>query len=201
MSEVKSITKEQISQLPVEEFGGEIIVIETEIEVENAINQLSGHSIVGFDTETKPVYKKGNPRGVALMQLSTNDICYLFRINKLGFPSCLLDFLINPKVKKIGLSLKDDFASMNRRSKVDFKGFEDLQQLVPHYGISDSSLQKVYALLFEKKISKSQRLTNWEADSLTIAQKKYAALDAWACLKIYQKLINGGNSEKNILAS
>lgn len=201
MSEVKSITKEKIAQLPVEEFNGKIIVVETEEAAEKAVDNLSCFSLIGFDTETKPVYKKGAVRGVALMQLSTENICYLFRLNKLGFLPCLVRFLADSNIKKIGLSLRDDFASMNRREKIDFKGFEDLQQIVPRYGISDISLQKIYALLFEKKISKRQRLSNWEANSLTYAQKKYAALDAWACLKIYQKLLNGAHSEENLFKS
>ena len=171
-----------------ENFCGRVIVAQTEKEVQQAIKHLSSFPVIGFDTETRPVYKKGTVRGAALMQLSTQDTCFLIRLNLVGFPPCLIEFLSNPQIQKIGLSLRDDFLSMNRRVSVEPKGFVDLQQLVPQHGFADISLQKIYAILFQKKISKRQRLTNWEAEILTDAQKKYAALDAWACLKIYDAL-------------
>lgn len=188
MTEIKSITKEEIATLPVEEYTGRVIVAQTEREVQKAVEFLSAYPMIGFDTETRPAYKKGTVRGVALMQLSTKDTCFLIRLNLTGFPPCLVEFLVNAGIKKIGLSLRDDFLSMNRRMKIDPKGFIDLQQIVPRYGFTDIGLQKIYALLFKKKISKGQRLSNWEADVLSEAQKKYAALDAWACLKIYEAL-------------
>jgi ribonuclease D len=188
--EERSITKEAMAEYPVETFSGRIIVVQTKREVSQALAFLSSFPLIGFDTETKPIYTKGIVRGVALMQLSTDDTCFLIRLNRTGFPSCLVDFLSDAGIRKVGLSLKDDFLSINRRTKVELRGFIDLQQIVPQYGFTDIGLQKVYAMLFEKRISKGQRLTNWEADILTDAQKKYAALDAWACLKIYKKLKN-----------
>ena len=188
MITVKSISKEEIAALPAEEFSGRIFVAQTEKEVKQAIQYLSSFSAIGFDTETRPVYKKGIVRGAALMQLSTQDTCFLIRLNRTNFPPCLIEFMSNPAIQKIGLSLRDDFLSMNRRTSIEPKGFVDLQLLVPKHGFTDISLQKIYAILFQKKISKKQRLTNWEAEILTDAQKKYAALDAWACLKIYDAL-------------
>jgi len=183
-----SITKEAISTLDPETFAGRIIVIQSLSEAGKAIEYLSSHFMIGFDTETRPSYKKGLYYSVSLIQLSTEDTCFLFRLNIIGFPQCLADLLSNPDVKKIGLSLRDDFAAINRRQEFTPDGFVDLQKIVHEYGITDISLQKVYAILFNKRISKNQRLTNWEADVLTDSQKKYAALDAWACLKIYYKL-------------
>ena len=98
------------------------------------------------------------------------------------------DFLVNDKILKIGLSLRDDFGAMRKRTDIKPANFLDLQNYVGQFGIEDASLQKIYAILFDKKISKGQRLSNWEADVLTEQQKKYAALDAWACLKIYNQL-------------
>ncbi len=199
-----SITKETISTLEPETFEGRIIVIQSLEEAEKAIDYLSNCTIMGFDTETRPSYKKGIINSISLIQLSTYDTCFLFRINIIGFPPCVINLLSNPHIKKIGLSLRDDFLSMNRKFKFTPKGFEDLQAIVPKYGIQDISLQKVYALLFNKKISKNQRLTNWDADFLTDSQKKYAALDAWACLCIYKKLeeVNKINeSQKNNYSS
>ena len=184
----KTITKEEIAKLDIEEFKGRIREIQTLEDANKAIEYLSKFEMVGFDTETRPAFRKGNTYGVALIQLATDDVCMLFRLNKIGFPPSLIQFLSNPNILKVGLSLKDDFCSMNRRQQFTPAGFIDLQKLVKEHGIDDISLQKIYALLFEKKISKSQRLSNWEADELTESQKKYAALDAWACLKIYKKL-------------
>jgi ribonuclease D len=184
----RTITKEIISSFPVEEYSGQIVEIRTEEESGEAADYLSGFTMLGFDTETRPTFRKGSMNGVALIQLSTSDTCFLFRLNRIGFTPSLIHLLSNPGVLKIGLSLRDDFQSMGRRMKFTPQGFIDLQKLVKEYNIEDTSLQKIYALLFNKKISKSQRLTNWEADTLTESQKKYAALDAWACLKIYEEL-------------
>ena len=183
-----SITKEIISTLERERFEGRIVVIQTLGRAKKAVRYLSKHSMIGFDTETRPAYKKGSYYNVSLIQLSTEDTCFLFRLNMIDFPQCLIDLLSNANVKKIGLSLRDDFAAMNRRQPFEPNGFIDLQTIVQEYGITDISLQKVYAILFNKKISKKQRLTNWEADVLTDSQKRYAALDAWACLRIYKNL-------------
>ena len=190
LSVEKTIGKEELSGLKVEEFRGRVFVADTILKAEEAVDCLSSFRELGFDTETRPSYKKGCLFKVALIQLSTGDTCFLFRLNKIGFPDCLVRLLSDPGICKIGLSLRDDFLSMSRRKKFSPQGFLDLQTIVQQYGIKDQSLQKVYAILFEKRISKGQRLTNWEAEILTEAQMKYAALDAWACLKVYEKLIN-----------
>lgn len=183
-----SITKETISQLPVEVFSGRIIVINTLRDAEKAVSYLSEFKMVGFDTETRPSFKKGQRYKIALMQISTDDTCFLFRLNRIDIPKTLEEFLANEKVQKIGLSLRDDFFAMRKRTSIRPANFLDLQDFVGQFGIEDASLQKIYAILFSKKISKGQRLSNWEADVLSDSQKKYAALDAWACLKIYNQL-------------
>jgi ribonuclease D len=184
----RSITKEEITAFDTEEFKGHIFVIDTSVATEKAVSYLSGFELLGFDTETRPSFKKGNCNGVALIQLATHNRCYLFRLNSIGFFPSLIELLADASIQKIGISLKDDFATMSRFMKFVPQGFVDLQKIVPNYDITDMSLQKIYAILFQKKISKSQRLSNWEARELSQAQKKYAALDAWACLKIYEKL-------------
>ncbi|KAA6303695.1 MAG: Ribonuclease D [Candidatus Ordinivivax streblomastigis] len=184
----KTITKEEIHDLPVEEFTGQIVVVQTVEDAELAVNVLLQSTRIGFDTETRPSFCKGILKRVALIQLSTHEICFLFRLNYIGFPPSLIGLLSNPDVQKIGLSLRDDFQSMGRRMKFQPQGFIDLQQMVQNFDIEELSLQKIYAILYRKKISKSQRLSNWEAEQLTLSQQKYAALDAWACLKIYEDL-------------
>lgn len=183
-----TITKEEISLLEIEEFSGRIIVIDTEKDTDKAVSYLSGFGAVGFDTETRPSFKKGTRYKISLMQISTDEACFLFRLNRIGIPQSLEDFLVNDKILKIGLSLRDDFGAMRKRTDIKPPNFLDLQNYVGQFGIEDASLQKIYAILFDKKISKGQRLSNWEADVLTEQQKKYAALDAWACLKIYNQL-------------
>jgi ribonuclease D len=184
----RAITKEDIAKFDNEEFRGQIIEVQTVDKVAESIRVLSQSKILGFDTETRPAFKKGSSYRVSLIQLSTNDTCFLFRLNKIGFPPELIRLLSDLNPLKIGLSLRDDFLSMSRRMKFTPAGFIDLQKIVAENDIDDMSLQKIYAILFQKKISKNQRLTNWEAEELTESQKKYAALDAWACLKIYEKL-------------
>lgn len=185
-----SITKEQLNQLPAETFKGKIYVIDNEAAVMKAVQRLRNFSLLGFDTETRPSFMKGKVNKVALMQLASEDECYLFRLNKIDYPDALDDIICNPDIKKIGLSLRDDFAAIRKRSDKEPVNFVDLQQFVHKYGIDDNSLQKIYALVFGKKISKNQRLSNWEADQLTPAQQMYAAIDAWACVRIYKHLIN-----------
>jgi len=191
-----TITKEEIAKLPKETFSGKIEVIDDINKVPDAVNYLLTKQILGFDTETKPSFKRGRLHKVALLQLSSEDTCFLFRLNRIGYPDLLDEIICNPDIKKIGLSLKDDFAAIRRRSDKKPQNFVELQSFVDDYGIEENSLQKIYAILFGKRIAKSQRVSNWEADELSEAQKSYAALDAWACLRIYNHLIQEGHNEK-----
>lgn len=183
-----SIAKEEIANLTVEEFNGRIITILTQQDAEKAVDYLLQFPKVGFDTETRPSFQKGQRYKISLMQIATEDACFLFRLNHIGFPPSLEMFLESNDTLKIGLSLRDDFGAIRKRTTIEPANFLDLQNFVGQFGIEDASLQKIYAILFHKKISKGQRLSNWEADVLSEAQKKYAALDAWACLKIYNLL-------------
>jgi len=192
-----TITKEQLAELPKETFNGRIIVVDHQEEVAAAVIYLSNHKAIGFDTETKPSFKRGQNHKVALMQLATHEVCYLFRLNRIGYPKELVQLMSNPNIKKIGLSLRDDFAAIRQRSVRKPENFIDLQLFVDKFGIDDNSLQKIYALLFGKKISKSQRLSNWEAPQLTPAQQAYAAIDAWACLRIYNHLVDSDSLTTN----
>ncbi len=186
----KTITKEDLALLPKENFEGKIIIVKTLPELEEAICRLKKEEMIGFDTETKPSFVKGaSGNHTALMQLSTQHECFLLRLNKLGFPTTLTRFLSDNKVKKVGISLKDDFHVLRKRNDFKPNGFVDLQSIICEYGIEEKSLQKIYAILFGKRISKSQRLSNWEAEELSDAQQEYAAIDAWACLQIYQTLL------------
>ena len=187
-----AISKEAVAAMPVETFGGAITVVETDADAVAALERLSCADVVGFDTETKPNFRKGQTNRLSLVQISTSDHCYLFRLNKIGFIPQLVDFLESPTPVKVGLSLKDDFHGLQRLAPFTPGGFEDLQEIVKRYGITDASLQKIYAIIFGLRISKGQRLSNWEAPRLTPAQMTYASLDAWACLRIYRLFASGG---------
>ncbi|HRF69023.1 MAG TPA: 3'-5' exonuclease [Muribaculum sp.] len=188
---VLSITKEQLSALPTVTYPGHIIVINTVEQAKSALETIRRFPVVGFDTETKPSFRKGRTNQVALMQFATEECCYLFRINKFGFPDELRDLIENPRITKVGLSLKDDFHVMHKLHDFQPAGFVDLQDLVKEFNILDCSLQKIYGIIFGERISKSQRLSNWEASTLSTPQQTYASIDAWACLKIYSHLTAG----------
>jgi len=179
--------KHLISELPKVLFKGRIIVILSAGETESAVRYLLSHQILGLDTETRPSFHRGMSFNVSLLQVSTSDTCFLFRLNHTGLTPSLIRLLEDTTVPKIGLSLKDDFSMLTKRSTFKPGFFIDLQNEVKKIGVEDLSLQKLYANFFGEKISKAQRLSNWEADVLTEKQKRYAATDAWACIKIYEE--------------
>ena len=190
MKQIKNkITKAEIAEMPKVQFSGRIFVIYTETDAEKAVEYLRTQHIVGVDTETRPSFKRGMSHKVALLQIATIDTCFLFRLNQIGMPAILQDFLMGDTLK-IGLSLKDDFMMLSRRKEVHAEegNWIELQDYVGRFGIEDRSLQKIFANLFGKKISKAQRLSNWEAESLSDSQINYAATDAWACVEIYNCL-------------
>ncbi len=186
-----SIEKQTVNQMPHVTFMGQIHVIDAISQGKSAVTALRSASIVGFDTETRPCFHRGERHNVALLQLATDDHAFLFRLNKTGIPTPLKQFLEDKSHIKVGLSTPDDFHQLTRCCDIHPAGFIELQELVTRYQITDMSLQKIYAILFQQKISKAQRLSNWEASQLTDAQQRYAAIDAWACLHIYRHLQSG----------
>lgn len=190
----KTINKESINEMPKILFGGQIHVVQTPQEVERAVAYLKTCPIVGIDSETRPSFTKGRVHKVALLQIASEEHCFLFRLNLTGLTLPLILLLENPNVLKVGLSLKDDFMMLRKRAPFEPRGYIELQEYVRMFGIEDKSLQKIYGILFGQKISKSQRLSNWEAAELTQPQQLYAATDAWACLNIYNKLQQLKNS-------
>lgn len=186
-----TISKDELADLPAEDFRGEIIVVDTIEKVTPAVEEILAADVIGFDTETRPSFKRGQSYNVALIQLSTPEKCYLFRTNLIGYPKELMRVFEDPNILKVGLSIRDDFHNLRKVNNIEPQSFIDLQSFVKSYKISDNSLSRLYAILFGKRISKSQRLTNWEANPLSEAQKIYAALDAFACIKIYKYLKEG----------
>ena len=182
------ILKEEVNEMPKVVFEGQMFVVDTPELADFAVRYLSQFDLLGIDSETRPAFKRGEIHKVALLQIATDERCYMFRLNKFGMTLPLINLLENPHIVKVGLSLKDDFMMLHQRAEFEPRGVIELQTYVTQFGIKDLSLQKIYANLFGQKISKAQRLSNWEADELTIPQQQYASIDAWACIQIYRKL-------------
>jgi len=180
--------KHLITNLPTVQFQGRIVVILSPGETERAVRYLLSQPMLGLDTETRPAFKRGEQHSVALLQVATEDICFLFRLNYTGITPALKRLLEDTKVTKIGLSWHDDLNGLHRMADFKTGDFIDIQSHIKELGVEDLSLQKLYANLFGQKISKRQQLSNWEADVLNDRQKLYAATDAWACLQLYKEL-------------
>lgn len=183
-----TITKEEVNQLPIVGFEGEIVLVDNMEKFHQAMKTLKKHKLVGFDTETRPSFRKGESYPISLLQIATEDQCFLFRLNMIQFPEELKKYLSKLSVKKIGLALHDDVIGLQELQQFKARNYTDIQSIVNQYGIMELSLQKVFAILFQGKISKRQRLSNWERNELTDAQMRYAATDAWATLMIYKEL-------------
>lgn len=194
-----SIPKESVNRMRIVRYPGVIHLIETREDALDALAVINQFKVVGFDTETKPNFRKGTCNGVALIQISTGDVCYLFRVNKIGFIKELRDLFSNPDIQKIGLSIHDDFKMLGRLHQFEATALVDLQKMVKDYGIKDNALQRIYAILFSERISKAQRLSNWEAEVLSPAQMEYAAIDAWATLRIFNYLEDGRFDPNNCI--
>ncbi|MCH5169005.1 MAG: 3'-5' exonuclease domain-containing protein 2 [Prevotellaceae bacterium] len=181
--------KRLIAGLPRAVFPGHIEVVSSQRDAERAVRYLAKQPLLGFDTETRPSFTKGRQHSVALLQVSSPEVCFLFRLNRIGLPDCLVNLLKDDAITKVGLSWHDDLRSLSQRQRFQPGTFVELQNVAGQMGIEDMSLQKLYANIFGQKISKGQRLTNWEAASLSEAQQQYAATDAWACIQLYEEML------------
>lgn len=183
------LDKEYIKDLPLVSFPGKIITVNSEREADKAVPFLLSKDILGVDTETRPSFKKGQQHKVSLLQVATEDVCFLFRLNYIGMVTPVISLLSNTDVPMVGLSWHDDLAALQKRMEFKPGLFIDIQDIIGDIGIEDKSLQKLYANIFKQKISKRQRLTNWDADVLSDKQMSYAATDAWACIRLYKEIL------------
>ncbi len=184
-----NIELEELNAFPAVRFEGNLVVVDSPAKLEEVMPVFFEKKLWGFDTETKPSFKRGKSNKVSLIQISDEETCYLVRTHLAGLDNGLIKWMEDESIKKIGLSLKDDMRELNKLKQIKPKGFIDLQNIVGDFGISDLSLKKVSGIVLGKKISKKQRLTNWESSHLTEAQMRYAATDAWICLEIYDALM------------
>jgi ribonuclease D len=185
-----SISKEAIGELPLCQFSGIITVVENPEKVDEIVEKMLHEKLLGFDTETKPSFKKGANHDVSLLQLSTKSSAFLFRLNKTGLTASLVRLLSDPNILKIGVGIRDDLRGLNRLAKFKPGGFVELQDMVKYFGIDVFSLKALAALVLNVRVSKRQRLSNWEADILTEGQIDYAAIDAWVGLRLFEELVN-----------
>ncbi|HKK41045.1 MAG TPA: 3'-5' exonuclease [Bacteroidales bacterium] len=190
----ENITSEEIAERELSWFKGEIVVVDNLQLYHEVFPRLLGADLLGFDTETKPSFRKGRRNSVSLIQLSTGNLACLFRINKIGIPDSLAALLADPSVIKAGVAVHDDIKYLKSVKKFVPDGFVELQALVKDFGIQSSGLKKLVAIILGFRISKRQQITDWEAEQLTEAQQVYAATDAWVCHQIYRKLINGSEA-------
>ena len=189
MSFQKTISKEEIEELELKAFDGKIHIIDSEESFNEALPLIQKAKLLGFDTETKPVFKKGQKRNkVALLQLSTEKDAFLIKLNEIGLPNAIRDILADPKVLKIGVAIAEDSRLLQSHNPFEAKGFFELQTYVKEFGIENFSLKKLVAIVLNFQISKKQQISNWEKIPLSHAQKLYAATDAWTGILIYNKL-------------
>lgn len=195
-----NISKEELALLPNITFGGEVIVVDNYKQQSAVADFILKHEVVGFDTESRAVFQKGVKNSISLLQLSVGDKAFLFRINKFKLSRKVIKILQSPDIKKIGVAVKDDISELQCVGKFKADGFVDLQSIVGEWGIAELGLQKISAIVLEGRLSKAQRLSNWNATTLTEAQLAYAATDAWVCCAIYQKLLDTPKPTKKELA-
>ncbi len=188
----KSITKDKINLLPLYKYEGKTVIAATDKQIDKAVFEIEEHKVVGFDTESKPAFRKGQFNHVALIQIATPEKVYLLRIHQVGITNVLRNFLSNQEIIKVGIALDDDLIALNRRRRFKPMGFKDLNLIAPTLGIENIGARNLTALILNNRISKNQQVSNWENPALTIPQIKYAATDAWICLEIYNKLTYWG---------
>lgn len=192
----KKIDSDEINKLPQYFFEGEIKIINKPEEIESAINEIKKANIVGFDTETKPSFRKHESNLPCLIQIAANESVYLFRINKCGFSDSFDEIFSNKNILKVGVGIRDDIKNLNKIRKFTPNSFLDLQNYAERFEIEEKSFSKLMAIIFKVKISKRQRVTNWASEELSQPQINYAATDAWGALKMFEKLHFLESSEK-----
>lgn len=183
------IDKEYLQTLPLVQFDGDVMVVDSPTKVGEAIEYLSLQTLLGVDTEARPSFTRGTHYPTALAQVATEERCFLFRLTHIGMPRALGEIFANPDICKVGLAFRDDLNGLRRRRVFTPANCIDIQSIARKYGIMELGLQKIFAIIFGQRISKSQQLTNWENNHLTPEQARYAATDAWATLLIYKQLM------------
>jgi ribonuclease D len=186
----KTISHEEINSLPLKAFKGKIDLVTKADALHKAFKEIKDHSVVGFDTETKPAFVKGQVHKVSLLQLAIPHKVFLIRLNFTGIGNDIINFLEDEKILKAGVGIRDDIKILHRLGRFHPAGFVELSTMAREAGLEVESVKKLTALLLGFRISKGAQTSNWEAENLNEKQIAYAATDAWVCLEIYKKLID-----------
>ncbi|MCL2327178.1 MAG: 3'-5' exonuclease domain-containing protein 2 [Bacteroidetes bacterium] len=184
----KSISDEEVASYEQQSFAGEIHIVDSHEKMRHAVEYLQNCPVLGFDTETRPAFTKNVKYDVALLQLSNDKHAFLFQLQKTGIPRNLAKLLASPKICKVGVAVRDDIVKLHELCNCKMHGFVDLQAIAKQLGIENISLKKLTAIVLGFRISKKQQTSNWEMNSLTPAQKNYAATDAWVSYEMYKRL-------------
>lgn len=186
------ITKDQVNRLPLKEYRGKIQVVDNIMGLNKAVKMLDQYPYLGFDTETKPAFRKGVYHHVSLLQLAVKDMVFLVRLNKLGFPDILQELFFNRDRLKVGISIRDDLVELKKLADFNPDGIVELNEVAKDLGVVRQGARNLTATFLGFRISKSQQTSNWENERLSQKQQRYAATDAWVCFRIYDKLVKQG---------
>jgi ribonuclease D len=184
-----TITKEEINSLPLASFEGEVNLIIEPNKVIKAFDEITSHEVVGFDTETRPSFHKGQRYDVSLLQLALPEKVFLFRLNHTGITKEMISFLENDEILKAGIGLRDDIKALQKLKRFNADGFVELSSIAKSKGLQVESVKKLAGLVLGFRISKSAQTSNWESPNYTEKQINYAATDAWVCLRLYNSLM------------
>ncbi len=184
--EKRKITKAEINELPLIAWEGDIQILETIEAMEAAVAELVKETHLGFDTETRPTFKKGEYYPPALIQLATEQCVYLFRISKTESLAPLLPILESPDILKTGVAIKDDVKELRAMEDFQPDGFVEVADITVKLGYENRGLRALAGLLLHGRISKAAQVSNWARPELDAKQIRYAATDAWISREIYR---------------
>lgn len=185
---LKEISKEEVNELPVEKYEGELVLVTTAEQLKEALKEIHKHKVLGFDTETKPAFKKGEYNSVSLLQIAVEGIVYIIRLNLTGFTRDLTRLFSDTSILKVGISIRDDIKELKKLRDFEPDGIIELNTIAKELGIKHEGVRSLSAIFLQIRISKTQQTTNWERDELNEKQLRYAATDAWVCLEIFNRL-------------
>ena len=183
------ISKNELLELPLLQFPGKIHLVNDRIEMEKAMELIQEEALLGFDTETRPSFKRGENHPVALLQLASETDAFLFQLRDLGLPDPLKEIFEDESALKIGVAIHDDIKALQQKSEFQPNGFVDLADIARRFGIITTGLRNLTGIVLKSRISKRYQLSNWNRKILDEHQQLYAATDAWVCREIYLQMM------------
>jgi ribonuclease D len=188
-----SISREDLAELPIRRFEGDIRMVATAEDLDAALDDFRGERVVGFDTETRPAFRKGESHLPCLVQAATARAVYLFRPQADTF-AVLTELLDSSRIVKAGVGLAHDLRSLALVFPFRPQNVVELGAIARRAGIDQSGVRNLAGLLLGYRIPKGNRTSNWAARRLTPAQITYAATDAWVCRELFLKFESAGLS-------